>query len=544
MDWTLIPATASGLQAARPRERAARLVDALRMPRCYPHAAPRVEAIETHISWVLLAGDFAYKIRKPVRLPFLDFSTLEARRRDCEEEVRLNRRTAPELYLGVVPIAGDVDEPRVDGAGPVLEYAVRMRRFEQGALFDRMARARTLEPSHVDALARGVARFHASVARADGASAYGTPERVLADALDNFHDIEALEESDQRRIALEDLREWTLAEHHSLAPFLAERHGDGFVRECHGDLHLGNVVLLEGEPVPFDCIEFEPRLRWIDVMSEVAFMAMDLERRALAALGARFVNAYLEETGDYPGLRVLRYYAVYRAMVRAKVASIRAHQADLEEARRKEAREDLASHLAFAHRLAHRARPALILMHGLSGSGKTRVSQRLVEALGAVRVRSDVERKRRHGLAGAQASASPAGGGLYTSKEDRLTYARLAELASWILAAGYPAIVDATFLRRAERDAFRALASAAGASFTIASCVAPDAVLAERIAGRAAARTDASEASLAVLELQRHRAEPPGRDELAHVVVFDTASEEAVHAACGAVSRRLRPVRH
>jgi predicted kinase len=268
---------------------------------------------------------------------------------------------------------------------------------------------------------------------------------------------------------------------------------------------------------------------------------MDLERRGLSGLAARFLNRWLEETGDYPGVRLLRFYAVYRAMVRAKVASIRASQEGAQGDARDAARRELAASLALARRLAHRTRPALILMHGLSGSGKTWVSQRLLEAFGAVRVRSDIERKRRHGLAATHATASPPGGGLYSSREDRLTYARLAELASWPLASGHPAIVDATFLRRADRDAFRALASAPGASFSIADCVAPEALLHERLARRAA---DASEADAAVLGLQRERAEPLARDEAAHVVTFDTASQEKMREASAALAKRLPPARH
>ncbi|HSN22521.1 MAG TPA: AAA family ATPase [Usitatibacter sp.] len=544
MDST-ISAAAPARRATEAPERATRsLVEALRSPGCYPHAVERVEVVETHISFVLLAGEHAYKIRKPVRLAFLDFSTLEARRRDCEEELRLNRRTAPQLYLDVVRITGTAASPVVGGTGPAIEYAVRMRRFDQDLLFDRLARAGRLGAPDVDALARAVARFHGEAARADAGSGYGTPERVLADALDNFHDIEARENAEARLRILDDLREWTLAEHHALAPLLAERHVDGFVRECHGDLHLGNVVRLDGAPVLFDALEFDPRLRWIDVMSEAAFVVMDLERRGFAGLAARFLNGWLEESGDYPGLRLLRFYAVYRAMVRAKVACIRAHEPGLDAAARAEAERELASYLALARRLAHRARPALILMHGLSGSGKTSVAQRLLEAFGAVRVRSDVERKRRHGLEPAARSRSSPGAGLYTSREDRLTYARLAELASWVLASGYPAIVDATFLRRADRDAFRALASAAGASYTIADCVASDRALRARLARRASGGTDASEADLAVLELQRSRAEPLARDEAAHAVAFDTEDEEGMREACTAVARRLRPMRH
>jgi aminoglycoside phosphotransferase family enzyme/predicted kinase len=540
MDSTVVPAVAMR-RAGSGGQRSRALVEALRSPRAFPHPAPAVQVVETHISFVLLAGEHAYKIRKPVRLPFLDFSTLEARRRDCEEELRLNRRTAPGLYLDVVAIAGTPDAPVVCGEGPVLEYAVHMRRFDQEALLDRRAAAGRLTAAEVDALAREVARFHAAAARAGPEGGFATPERVLADALDNFRDIEPHAHTEAAAAALDRLREWTLAEHRALAPFMAGRRNDGFVRECHGDLHLGNVVLLDGVPVPFDCIEFDPRLRWIDVMNEVAFTVMDLERHGLAGLAARFLDAYLAETGDYPGLRLTRFYAVYRAMVRAKVACIRAEQEEARPKRHAPARSELAASLALANRLAHRARPALVLMHGFSGSGKTFVSQGLLEALGAVRLRSDVERKRRHGLKAGERSRSSLAGGLYASREDRLTYARLAELASWVLGAGYPAIVDATFLRRSDRDAFRALASAAGASFSIADCVAPEALLHERLARRAA---DASEADAAVLGLQRERAEPLARDEAAHVVTFDTASQEKMREASAALAKRLPPARH
>jgi aminoglycoside phosphotransferase family enzyme/predicted kinase len=544
MDSTILSAATADRRAADVPRRARDLVEALRSSACYPHPAGHVEVIETHISWVLLAGEHAYKIKKPVSLGFVDFSTLEARRHYCEEELRLNLRTAPEIYLDVVPIGGTTRAPAIGAGGTALEYAVHMRRFPQEALLDHLARAGKLCAGHVDALARGLARFHEAQGHALPDSAFGTPERVLDQALDNFHDIEALESDAALLASLDRLRDWTLASHRALAPLIAERRSDGFVRECHGDLHLANVVLVDGKPVPFDCIEFEPRLRWIDVMSEVAFAVMDLERHGLAALAARFLNAYLEETGDYPGLRVLRFYAVYRAMVRAKIACIRAHQLDADDTQRSRAATELAAHLALAHRLARAVHPAMILMHGPSGSGKTHVSQMLLESLGAIRVRSDVERKRRHGLPPQARTASPPGAGLYSERENALAYGRLAELASWVIASGFPAIVDATFLRRTERDAFRALASAAGASFTIVSCAAPEALLRERVARREASAADASEAGLAVLELQLARREPLARDEASHAVLYDSSRPGGAREACAAVSRRLRPMRH
>jgi len=542
MDSTTVRAVTPGRQAILPAAPPS-LADALRSPACYPDPADRISVIETHLSRVFLAGDHAYKVKKDVRLPFADFSTLEARRRACAEEVRLNRRTAPGLYLGVVPIAGPAAAPVVGGAGPAIEYAVHMRRFPADALLDGLARDGRLTAAHAEALAQSVAALHAAAERAPAGSGYGTPGDILGDALANLHDLHARAEGPSLADALDFVREWTLAEHRALGPFLAERRSDGFVRECHGDLHLANVVLLDGMPVPFDALEFAPRLRWIDVMSDVAFAVMDLERHRKPGLASVFLDRYLELTGDYPGLRVLRFYAVYRAMVRAKVAAIRVGQ-EAGGPGRDAARVDAAAHIALAQRLAHRSRPALILMHGLPGSGKSFVSRQVVESLGAVRIRSDVERKRRGGLGALERSGSALGEGLYTARENALTYGRLAELASWSLAGGYSTVVDAAFLRRGERDALRALAAAAGATFAIAACVAPEAVLRARLARRERAGDDASEAGLEVLALQRPRIEPLGRDEAAHAVVFDTTRPPALREGCAALARRIRPVRH
>jgi aminoglycoside phosphotransferase family enzyme/predicted kinase len=512
----------------------AALATALESPACYPHPVDRVARLETHISVVLLAGDFAYKLKKPVDLGFLDFRTLSARRDFCEAEVRLNRRTAPGLYLDVVPITGTPAAPRVGGQGAAQEYAVRMRRFPQESLLDHLARAGLLQPAQVEALARNVARFHASAARAKAGSGFATPEVVLDIALDNFRQVESGEVPPGLRVALDEVRGWTLREHRAIAPHLARRLAGGFVRECHGDLHLGNLVLLDGAPVPFDCIEFNERLRWIDAMSDVAFATMDLVHHRLPALAARFLDTWVEESGDHDGLGVLRFYLVYRAMVRATVASIRARQSG------KGATDaDTRGHLALAKRLSARAPPALVLMHGLSGSGKTTVAQALVESLGAIRLRSDVERKRLHGLAPLARAEGELDEGLYTPGENERTYARLGGLALDVMKAGWPVVVDATFLQSAQREAFRAIAAAAGARFAIADCVAPEATLRQRIAARTASGRDASDAGLAVLERQLATAQPLTGAERAEAVTFETEDPAAQSAAIGALSRRL-----
>lgn len=484
------------------------LVAAMRSPLCYPHPVDRVELIETHISWVLLAGEYAYKIKKPVYLGFLDFSTLALRRHYCEQEVRLNRRTAPSVYLDVVPITGSPSAPVAGGEGEAVEFAVRMRRFPQADRLDERARLGQLTAAHIDALAQCVADFHAGAPRAAGAGRGAELEL----ARDNLDALVAFDAGAAPRAALAALRDWTEREHRDVAGVLASRRREGFVRECHGDLHLGNIVLLRGAPAPFDCLEFNDDLRRVDVMSDVAFVVMDLHHHGLPRLAARFLDTYLARTGDYAGLAVLRFHAVYRALVRAKIAAIRASQPGSGDA----ARDEVAAQVRLATRLAARPRASLTVMHGLSGSGKTTVSQRLLEEQGAIRLRSDVERKRLHGHDAAA---------LYAESERHRVYGRLEALAGAILDAGYPVIVDAAFLARAERDRFRALARAGGCAFAIASCEAPEAVLRERLESREARGTDASDAGVAVLESQLATQQPLGGEELAVRAIVDTSGE-------------------
>ena len=516
-----------------------RILAALREPRSYPRGAGRVELIETHISRVFLAGDYAYKIKKPVSLGFLDFSTLEARRFCCEEELRLNRRTAPDLYLGVVPVVPTPDGVRVGEDGEPIEFAVEMRRFPQEALADHLARRGELGVARIDAIAAAVAAFHAGIPKAAGESGHGSPEGATAHALANFEQLDSFVTDARERTALGELRDWTQREGARLREVFGARRRAGFVRECHGDLHLGNIAFLERGPVLFDCIEFDPALRWIDVMNEAAFLTMDLFEHGFSAAAWRFLNAYLEATGDYAGVRVLRYYLVYRAMVRAKIARIRESQPGDAEARGRAHRE-FGEYLALAARLAAPGRTALLAMHGVSGSGKTAVAQRVLETLGAVRVRSDVERKRLHGLAPGARTRSRTDEGIYAPAATRLTYDRLARAARDVLEAGYRVVVDAAFLARAERGAFRALARDAGAEFLIVSCEAPPELLRERVAKREAAASDASEAGVAVLERQLATCEPLGEDETGCAARIETArGEAAIGAAVAEIAARV-----
>ena len=497
-----------------------RLVAALANPAIFGPACARVVVLETHISYVLLTGQHAYKIKKAVDLGFLDFTTLAARRFFCEQELRLNRRLAPSLYLDVVAFTGTIDAPAMGGGGPVLEYAVKMREFAQEALASRALARNELDAGDIDELAAKVAGFHAASDRAAPDTPFATPEAVLRVALANFTQIRALLTDPVEQRECDALATWAEREHGARAESFIERRQHGFIRECHGDLHLGNIALIDGEITIFDCIEFNDAMRWIDVMSEVAFTVMDLQERCRADLAYRFLNAYLEVTGDYAGLSVLCFYLGYRAMVRAKVASLRASQMESGDDRTKLIAER-AGYLHLAQSYARPPRPAIVITHGLAGCGKTTLSQALLERLGAVRVRTDVERKRLYGFAAAARSGSGLSSGLYTSDATRRTYDRACAFARSVADAGFVAIVDGTFLQRWQRDLFRGLASELAVPFVVLAFSANPTTLRARIVERERRENDASEADLAVLEHQLRTRQALGSDEQPDTVTYD-----------------------
>jgi uncharacterized protein len=463
--------------------------------------------VETHISFVLVARDFAYKFKKAINPGFLDFTTLALRRRFCDEELRLNRRLAPALYLDVVTVTGRPDAPRLSGSGVVIDCAVRMRPFPQDDLWDRIAARGALQASHTDALVGPLCDFHRAAAVADATGWLGSAAQVRAPVLDNLVALGTLFTGAADRARLDRLRTWEDEAFSSLQGVFTERLRAGRVRECHGDLHLGNVAQIDGRPTVFDGIEFNDDFRWIDVMSDLAFLAMDLQAHGRADLGQRFVNAYLERSGDYAGTRVLRYYTVHRALVRAKVAALRASQ------QAGAATAQAQAYLDMALAAIGTPRPALLITHGPSGSGKTTLTQGLIESLGAIRIRADVERKRIFGLDALARSNSALNAGLYASEATRATYSRLCELARPALQGGFCVVLDATFLRRAQRDLARQLAADLGLRFFIIDFSTDEAVLRERVSRRAARADDASEADLAVLAAQLRDAEALGPDE-------------------------------
>jgi len=489
-----------------------RLVDGLRR---HLQAAQEgeVQLIETHISWVLLAGEHAYKLKKPVNLGFMDFSPLATRHQACEDELRLNRRLAPELYLAVLPLYGSTDAPTLSGSGDPIDWVVKMRRFAAGALWSERLTAGQLLPQHIDRFARRLAAFHADAPQAEPGSAWGGAEQVAGPALRALAEIERI----TPEAASPGLARWLHHQAATLPPIWADRRAQGHVRECHGDLHLANVVMLEDEPTAFDCLEFDPGLRWIDVLNDAAFLVMDLWAHGRRDLALRFLNAYLEHSGDYAGLPTLRFYLVYRAIVRALVGRLQG------------AASTTPDYLTLAQTLAQASDARLLVTCGLPGSGKSHTTQQLLEAAGAIRIRSDVERKRLHGLP-PLADSTASGIDIYTPQANDATFSRLRALAGLSLMAGWPTIIDAASLRRAERERFQGVAIAAGAPFTLLVRDAPPAVLRERVRQREARRDDASEAGVAVLERLMLAREPLSAEERAHAIELDTSHALAAHA--------------
>jgi len=397
---------------------------------------------------------------------------------------------------------------------------VKMREFAQDALASRALAGNRLSAPHIDALAAQVAAFHGAAARAPPDGSFGDPGAILRCALQIFWKIRPLLDDPVEIRDLDTLFDWTCDQHAVLRVAMAERRAHGLIRECHGDLHLGNIALVDDKPVIFDCIEFNEAFRWIDVMSEVAFTVMDLRDRGRPGLAQRFLNAYVEITGDYDGLSVLRFYIVYRAMVRAMVARLRALQVATGEARNT-LLADYHSYVELGKIHIEPPRPAIIITHGLSGCGKTTLSQSLLETIGAVRIRTDVERKRAHRMQPTDRSNADIDAGLYAPEATRRIYLRALALARKSALAGYVTIVDAAFLRRWQRRLFCELATELGVPFVVISFVANESTLRARIKRRLADANDASDADLAVLEHQLHTQELLAADEYAEMAVYD-----------------------
>ena len=473
----------------------ATLVTSLLRADAFPHPVTGLELYDTHISWVILTGSFAYKIKKALKLEFLDFSTLELRKHYCEEELRLNRRWAPELYLDIVPVTGSRTRPTLCGNGAPIEYAVKMLQFKQECQLDKQLELDRLTAEDMRDLAETIDGYHAKAEIDPLVDEDRAINDVSTPMFENFPPLRRVANPGQ----LDNVRAWTENTLDELRGSLLQRREAGFVRECHGDLHLTNLVRLPSGIVPYDCVEFAPELRVMDVLSDLSFLVMDLVARGRPELGFVLLNRYLERNGDYSGMTVFGLYFVYHCMIRAKVAAIRNTERSLKE---------LESRLAVAIEWIERPPPILVLMHGFSGSGKTWLSSQLLPELPAIRIRSDIERKRLHGLGEIERSESGVEEGIYTKSATADVYDHMIKAADSLLSGGFNVILDASFLRRSLRSAAEELAGNRGASFVILETTTAEDELERRLRRREESGSDSSEAGQEVLDYQLGHAEP------------------------------------
>lgn len=509
-----------------------RLIVALDNPLAFGHPIRYLRLIETHISWVILTGDYAYKIKKPVDFGFLDFSTLEKRHFYCTEELRLNRRFAPDIYLELVEIRGSESAPRLHGGGDVIEYAIKMLEFPQQCLLSAHAANQDLNTDLIDAIAATVAAMHADSDRADPASDFGAASVAAQWSEENMVHIAQAIGAEFLPNSYFQLKRW-YQENNYLLINIDKRKRDGFVRECHGDLHLGNMALLNGKVTLFDCIEFNPELRWIDTISEAAFVAMDLQARGYPGYCWRFINRYFEFSADYAGVGLLRYYFIYRALVRAKVEALRIEQQGCDARTCQAQLKPAIDYIELANAWANVHRAGMIVMHGLSGSGKSTIAAQLVEVLGAIQIRSDVVRKQLFDLAPAAQTDSALDQGIYTTDATELTYRSLQQIAQTIIDADFTVILDATFLQQSHRRQMLETQTSTACKRIIINCEAPNAELRQRIIER---EDDPSEANLEVLEQQLLSRQPIDADDAALAEVIDIGSD-------GISARQIQQIR-
>ncbi|MEN9916854.1 MAG: hypothetical protein RLY40_786 [Pseudomonadota bacterium] len=488
----------------------------------YNHPTSQLGLIETHVSWVILTGKYAYKIKKPVDFGFLDFSTLKKRKHFCEEELRLGQLFAPEIYLAVVPITGTIDHPQINGdAGSILEYAIKMCEFSQDNLLSALLKQGKLSSTLIDQLGELIAEFHKKTSIAPKNSRFGLPHEVHAPIQQNFEQIIPLLDNAKDIALIKNLEFWANEQFIKHKILLKERKDKGFIRDCHGDLHLANIILYHNKLILFDRLEFNEDLRWTDVIADLAFLAMDLAEKKQSKLANQLINTYLQFTGDYEGLNLLTYYLSYRAVVRAKIALFRLNQKDLSNKEKLDIRNDYYNFINLAESYIYPKKPSLIIMHGFAGSGKSTIAKKIAIECGAIQISSDIIRKQLFNIPLYEKSNSSPYGGIYTHESTEKTYNKLLALAKIIIKADFIVIIDATFLLYNQRFMFYNLANLLKIPFYILYCQINDLKLSQRIKQRDIRNKNISEANSSILEFQKKIIEPLSNLEKKYTLVID-----------------------
>ncbi len=513
------------------------VIRALLHPAAYPHPVDRVELLQTHISYVLLAGDHVYKVKKPVDFGFLDFSTLGKRRYYCRQEVVLNSRLCPGTYLGVSRIRARDGRITVDGAGKVIEYAVHMRRLPGERMMDRLLESGEVTEGMIRALAGRLAEFHARSDTDRRIAEYGdwAIRYAWEENLRQWAEYIGDTISEEQNRVIHAYREAFFAREREL---LRRRVRELRIRDCHGDLRSDAVCYTDGICI-YDCIDFNRRLRYTDVAGDVGFLAMDMDYRGHERQATAFVDAYVELSGDPELPRIIDFYKCYRACVRGKVEGFRSREPEVPRRQRRDAARAARRYFELAYRYAESLPPAmLIITCGLTGTGKSALVRRLAELTGIEVVSSDVVRKGLAGLAPSERRFEPFRGGIYSPEFTERTYAALMEEGRERLRRGRSVILDASFLRRQHRRAAARLAAEQGAQFACLECRASEGAVRRRLARRLREGGDPSDARWETYAAQKRRFQRPSEVAPERLVVVD--SEGALDRAAHQVLRRVR----
>lgn len=491
----------------------------------YDDSIGQVQKIETHISAVFLTGSWAYKLKKSVNFGFLDFTSLGQRKKFCELELSLNRRTAAHLYHSVIPVYQNPSREKdfsfnPQDHWPVADYLVKMRQFDPDRVLGKYLQNHSLSAEQTQQLALAIASLHQQAEQVAPSDFLGSVDCVIEPMLDNFPSLFKLYQTLSHReprhsesiiLRLQQLKYWTQNQHTLLAPLIEQRQTQGKVRACHGDLHLDNIALIDDQPTLFDGIEFNDRFRWIDTMSDLAFLLIDLDFRNRQRLGQQILQHYLQAGGDYPALVLLRFYQTYRALVRAKITGLRLNQLCEQDPDRPQIKKDIEHYISLAEHYAYPAKqsPTLYIMQGVSGSGKSYYAQQVHQQTGALIVSSDIERKRLFGIAPLHRVDEHQRHQLYSASMNQATYDCLYQCCQAALQAGLSIVADATFLKYQHRRRFIELAHSMNAKSLTLSIQPNVQVCSQGIKEREQAQDNPSDANIAVMQAQLNQFEAP-----------------------------------
>ncbi|MBH8551267.1 AAA family ATPase [Nostocaceae cyanobacterium CENA357] len=496
------------------------LIEQMLQPGFYPHAVTEpIQLVQTHISYVLLTGDYAYKIKKPANFGFLDFSTLEKRQHFCQEELRLNQRGAAELYLEVLPATQIGEQYHLGGTGEPVEYVLKMRQFPQESLFSNLFEQGKLNETHLEELGRVVAQYHAKTTTNDYIRSFGEVFQVRAAFDENYEQTEKYIGGPQTQVQFDETKAYTERFFAERQELFQSRMQNDYIRECHGDLHLRNIALWQDQILLFDCIEFNEPFRFVDVMFDIAYAVMDLEAQQRKDLSNAYLNTYIEQTGDWEGLQVLPIYLNRQSYVRAKVTSFLLDDPGVPTTVKEEAAKTAAKYYKLAWEYTKPKQGQLILMSGLSGSGKSTTAKYLARQLAAIHIRSDAVRKHLGGIP----LSERGGDDLYTAEMTQKTYARLLELGTILANQGFSVILDAKYDRQQLRQEVIEQAEKYQIPLKIIYCTAPVEVIKERLVNRTG---DIADATVDLLASQIQQAEPSTDSEKPYTQVWDTTQPQ------------------